>query len=360
MNTLLNSRLSKLFIAVSLIVSGLFLGKGTSLVHADSPVTSTAIYKAYLDVDIVADAGKNGLSRIVAEFLVSPNHPLDEKAAVINALYADISWSDKEHAEEYAQLVYGKSTASLDKSKLSAQEMFVIGYLKVLDHYLDPDITWITAAQKALPDSLTVALIKALAESQQNMDCSWVITEQVLNDTKLTKDMRQEAIDIITDYMVLYKGSSCQSVGQPDVNDLVDDIMQDAVVMSIGHSVVLVKGNKTAIDAANSSVVPYLREDTTMVPLKFIAAKFGASISVNTKKLEATVQYHNQKTSIPKVEIRNGRTFVPLRAVMNMFQKQIYYDQGLIIITSNISLDPLDQQNKRAAEQIRTVLLYMD
>jgi hypothetical protein len=238
--------------------------------------------------------------------------------------------------------------------------MFVIGYLKVLDHYLDPDITWITAAQKALPDSLTVALIKALAESQQNMDCSWVITEQVLNDTKLTKDMRQEAIDIITDYMVLYKGSSCQSVGQPAVNDLVDDILQDAVVMSIGHSVVLVKGNRSVIDAANSSVVPYLREGTTMVPLKFIAAKFGASISVNAKKLEATVQYHNQKTSIPKVEIRNGRTFVPLRAVMNSIKKQIYYDQGLIIITGNISLDPLDQQNKLAAEQIRTVLLYMD
>ncbi|MNH37848.1 hypothetical protein D3C79_988060 [compost metagenome] len=97
-----------------------------------------------------------------------------------------------------------------------------------------------------------------------------------------------------------------------------------------------------------------------MVPLKFIAAKFGASISVNAKKLEATVQYHNQKTSIPKVEIRNGRTFVPLRAVMNMFQKQIYYHQGLIIITGNISLDPLDQQNKLAAEQIRKVLLYMD
>lgn len=357
MNTMRCSRLSKLIIAAALVFSGLYLGSRPTLVHADSPVTSTAIYKAYLDMDIVAEAESNGLSRAVADFLASPGNPLDEKAAVINALYSGLSWSDQEHAEEYAQLVYGKSTASLDKSALSAQEIFVIGYLKVLDHYMNPDITWITAAQKALPDSLTVALVQALAQSQLNMDCSWSITEPVLNDTTLTKDLRQEAIDIITDYMVLYKGSPCQSSGQSADASLVNDILRDAVVLSIGHSNVLVKGTAAAVDSANTSVVPYIRDGRTMVPLKFIADKFGASIGVDAKKLEATVAYNNQTTTMADVEIRNGRTFVPLRAVMEIFKKQIYYYQGLIIITDNIALDPLDQQNIQAAEQIRLKLL---
>ncbi|MNB82477.1 hypothetical protein D3C75_292870 [compost metagenome] len=360
MNTLLNSRLSKLILATAIMFSGFFAGSAATRVYADSPVTSTAIYKAYLDVDIVAAAEKSGLNRTVADYLASSGNPLDVKAAAINALYSDLAWSDREHAEEYSQLVYGKSTAALDKSALSAQQLFVIGYLKVLDHYLDPDITWITAAQKALPDSQTVALIHALAASQQNMDCSWVITEQVLDDTELTKDLRQGAVNIITEYMVLYKGSPCQSSGeQPGVDRLADDILQDAVVLSIGQSAVLVKGNAAAIDSANSSVVPYIRNNTTMVPLKFISDKFGARIEVNTNKLEATVVYLNQKTVVPKVEIRNGRTFVPLRAVMDIFKKQTYYNKGLIIITANIALDAQNPLNQQAAELIRKELLSL-
>lgn len=230
MNTMKSSRLCKLIIAAALMCSVFFTGSGSALVYADSPVTSTAIYKAYLDVEIVAEAEKSGLNRTVADYLALPGNPLDVKAAVINALYSDLTWSDRDYAEEYAQLVYGKSTASLDKSTLSAQELFVIGYLKVLDHYLDPDITWITAAHKALPDSQTAALIQALAASQQNMDCGWIITDQVLNNTKLTKDLRPEAVAIITEYMSLYEGSPCQYQEEwTAINALTDAILKDGL-----------------------------------------------------------------------------------------------------------------------------------
>ncbi|KUP26161.1 stalk domain-containing protein [Paenibacillus sp. DMB5] len=357
MNTFMSSRLGKLIIAAAIMCTAFFTGSGSALVHADSPVTSTAIYKAYLDVKIVAEAEKNGLTRTVADYLALPANPLDVKAAVINALYSDLAWSDREHAEEYAQLVYGKSTASLDMSALNAQEMFVIGYLKVLDHYMEPDITWITAAQKALPDSQTVALIQALAAAQQNMDCSWIITEQVLNNTKLTKDIRPEAVDIITDYMALYKGSPCQSDGEGTTRSaLTDAILEDGVVLTVGDSVVLARNRLTRVDEDNYKVEPYIRNGRTMVPLKFISANFGANIAVDLKKLEATVLYMNRKTVIPNAEILNGRTFVPLRAAVEALNKQVYYDKGLIIITDKIIINPKDKLNTEAVEQIRNVL----
>ncbi len=357
MNTFMSSRLGRLIIAAAIMCAAFFTGSGSALVHADSPVTSTAIYKAYLDVKIVAEAEKNGLTRTVADYLALPANPVDVKAAAINALYSDLAWSDREHAEEYAQLVYGKSTATLDMSALSAQELFVIGYLKVLDHYMEPDITWITAAQKALPDSQTVALIQALAAAQQNMDCGWVITEQVLNNTKLTKDMRPAAVDIITDYMALYKGSPCQSDGEGTTRSaLTDAILEDGVVLTVGDSVVLARNRLTRVDEDNYKVEPYIRNGRTMVPLKFISANFGANIAVDLKKLEATVLYMNQKTVIPDAEILNGRTFVPLRAVADALKKHVYYDKGLIIITDKMTINPQDKQSIEAVEHIRRVL----
>ncbi|WP_342561378.1 stalk domain-containing protein [Paenibacillus sp. FSL R7-0345] len=357
MNTMKSSRLCKLIIAAALMCSVFFTGSGSALVYADSPVTSTAIYKAYLDVEIVAEAEKSGLNRTVADYLALPGNPLDVKAAVINALYSDLTWSDRDYAEEYAQLVYGKSTASLDKSTLSAQELFVIGYLKVLDHYLDPDITWITAAHKALPDSQTAALIQALAASQQNMDCGWIITDQVLNNTKLTKDLRPEAVAIITEYMSLYEGSPCQYQEEwTAINALTDAILKDGVVLTVGDYLVLARNQLTWVDENNNKVKPYIRDGRTMVPLKFISANFGANIAVDLKKLEATVIYMNQKTVISDAEILNGRTFVPLRAVADALKKHVYYDKGLIIITDKIIINPQDNQSIEAVEHIRRVL----
>ena len=59
-----------------------------NFVFADSPLTSTAIYKAYLDVPMVAKVSKsNGiLNDEVFDYLNSNLNSLDKKIAVINAL----------------------------------------------------------------------------------------------------------------------------------------------------------------------------------------------------------------------------------------------------------------------------------
>lgn len=361
MKTRVYSHWCKAFLVLSLIIIGCF-GSGLTTVHADSPLTSTAIYKAYLDVDMVAEAEKSGLNKNVADFLKSPGSPLDEKAAAVNALYSDQVWSDRDMAEAYSLLAYGKNTGALDKKELAAEEIFVIGYMKILDNYMEPDLSWISEAKMQLPDSLTAALIHMLGVSQLNMDCSWNYTEGVLTDTGLKEDIRPEAVDIITEYMKLYKGSPCQADSQDSLaaDSRINNILQNSILLSVGHSDVIVKGTKAQLDSANAKVVPYIRDGKTMVPLRFLSDMFGVGIRINPATHEITIEYNKLKIVMSErtkeMEIRSGRTFIPLRTVMDMFDKQIYYSRGLIIISDNLILDPRDPQDQQMTEQIRIQL----
>ena len=61
-----------------------------SIINADSPITSTDFYKAYLHIPEVEEAHEIGvLSEEIAEYLLGSENSLDKKAAVINALSWD-------------------------------------------------------------------------------------------------------------------------------------------------------------------------------------------------------------------------------------------------------------------------------
>ena len=134
----------------------------SAVIHADSPITATGFYEAYLDVKMVERAHLEGVMGLeIAEFLTSPENPIDVKAAVINAL----SWRFD-----------GKNNAEL---------------------------------YKVMKESFTVSIILALARGQNVMDYDWCevwrLTEEVLTNKELRQDLRPEATKMIIDYMVLYK-----------------------------------------------------------------------------------------------------------------------------------------------------------
>ena len=52
----------------------------------------------------------------------------------------------------------------------------------------------------------------------------------------------------------------------------------DTVCMKIGRSTAIAYGNKRQIDADNGQVVPYISNDRTMIPLRFVAETLGADI----------------------------------------------------------------------------------
>ena len=183
------------------------------ITHADSPITATKFYEAYLDVKMVERAHLEGVMGLeIAEFLSSPENPIDVKAAVINAL----SWKidGKSNAELYAYylaLLYHVSVTELDTEFLSADEVFCMGYLTAMDDYLHPEkaLPILEEAHKVMKESFTVSIILALARGQKVMDYDWCevwrLTEEVLKNKELRQDLRPEAIKMIIDYMVLYK-----------------------------------------------------------------------------------------------------------------------------------------------------------
>lgn len=180
-------------------------------VKADSPLTSTPISDAYTDLNIVVKAqNKSKMTIQFAKFLHSSKNDIDEKAAVINA----IGWSfeGESNAELYAKYTFGKKLDELNLSSLKADDLFCLGYLQALDDYFHPEksLPYFEKAVEKNSTSLTVSLIYTLAKAQNIMDdgdwCKmWEMTYQVLNDKSLYRDLREAAIKIIKDYMILYK-----------------------------------------------------------------------------------------------------------------------------------------------------------
>lgn len=178
----------------------------TCCVQADSPLTSTDFHTAYGDIKLVAAAAKSHkLNKEMAAFLSSPKTPIDQKAALCNALGWNIDGQTNASAFQ----------ASLGTRAPTPDEQFCLGYLTALDHYKDVSkaVPMLQKARKALPKSYTVALIAALVEAQyigtapdqREWAKIWPSIKAVLDNKSLKFDMRPAARDIILEYMEYYK-----------------------------------------------------------------------------------------------------------------------------------------------------------
>ncbi len=194
-------------IAASLII--LFAGN----LFCDSPITSTSFYSVYTDIKMVNKANKSGIiTPEIAKFLSSPKNPIDVKAAVINALSWDIDGKNNGPLFfEYLSEKYNKHIDSLEIDDLSCDEVFCYGYLLAMDDYfyVGEALDMLDFAWEENDTSFTISIIHALIEAQDIMDYDWcevwMLTEDILLDEYLIIDMREEAIEIIVDYMSLYK-----------------------------------------------------------------------------------------------------------------------------------------------------------
>ncbi len=182
--------------------------------YADSPITSTPFADVYCDeYKIVQKASISGVMTLeIATYLSNPDEPIDVKAAVINAL----SWKfeGKNNAELYTwylAITYKKELDELYLEDLHPDEVFCLGYLTIMDDYFNPEpaISILEEAKEMNEMSFTVAIILTLTKAQKAMDSDWCtvwkLTEAVLEDDKLERDLDKRAIDIIVDYMSLYK-----------------------------------------------------------------------------------------------------------------------------------------------------------
>ncbi len=174
-----------------------------------------------------------------------------------------------------------------------------------------------------------------------------------------------------------------------DIDDL---YFGESVTLVVDTPTALVKGQPIRIDNDNTDVVPIIDENNrTLVPLRFIAEAFGAEVDWNPdtqwqitvftqdgkyvgmrvgETTYETGDYQGKTAGTPgsgtvsvvantKSEtmdtapvIRDDRTLVPLRALVEALGKTVYWNDGLIVI-SDIDVTMGDAAAKAQKENIQ-------
>lgn len=127
--------------------------------------------------------------------------------------------------------------------------------------------------------------------------------------------------------------------------------LNHAVALFVNNAKAFVDNAETQIDPENADVVPVVKQDRTLVPLRFIAENFGCevsydgatqgitiknddiTVSMTIGKAEYTVNGEQKTLDVP-AELSNDRTLVPLRAVSEALDKEVFWQDGLIVITN--------------------------
>ena len=120
------------------------------------------------------------------------------------------------------------------------------------------------------------------------------------------------------------------------------------------------------VDANNADVKPVIENSRTLVPVRFIAESFGAEvtfddatrvigISLGDKTIqmqldsaEYTVNGETKTLDVPAKSV-NGRTLIPLRALVEALGKEVFWDnRGLIVISNEAGL--VTEEDKEAID----------
>ena len=137
--------------------------------------------------------------------------------------------------------------------------------------------------------------------------------------------------------------------------EVVKESIKDSLVLFVGSPMASVNGVKRLVDTQNSNVMPVIKDERTLVPVRLIAESFGGEVSwdenqnlvsivsgVNTIKIkigEKKINVNGSDTAIDtEAIVENGRTLLPLRAISEALSKKVFwFNWGLIIISDDKS-----------------------
>lgn len=169
----------------------------------------------------------------------------------------------------------------------------------------------------------------------------------------------------------------------PDNNggevDPVDPLREErkagTIVLQIDNYAVSLNGMLKWVDKDNKNVVPYIENDRTMVPLRFISEAFGAEVTWDAEtetvgialdNAEITMQINNQTYTLNGEAaemdvapvIRESRTMVPLRFVSEALNKSVYWNGTTRVVVIAPIDKPWDDKDP-TTQQLMTDTLWM-
>lgn len=191
---------------------------------ADSPLTSTEFYKAYLDIPVVKDASENPkkLSKEAKAYLFDESNPLDVKIALINAVGWDIEGAStyidyieycfEHYPREKYHIVKDKELTVEDiYNATSCEQMAVLVYLHAMADYRDTksNYAFMEYAMQSPINKQSFMLPMGLIVAQTALDSDdWGNISPAMSyyiNSPEIKDMRPEAIKLVMEYINEYK-----------------------------------------------------------------------------------------------------------------------------------------------------------
>ena len=146
------------------------------------------------------------------------------------------------------------------------------------------------------------------------------------------------------------------------------------VTLRLNKTTAIQNGTKTTIDSQGTK--PFIISGKTMVPMRFVAEKMGGKVSyksdaqpivmtygdrkveirLNSKEMKVTVDGKAAKVTLEvAAQTKNGRTYIPLRAISQALGFTVYYDAGTEIIVVNNPSMSTAIRNERIAEGKKTI-----
>lgn len=143
------------------------------------------------------------------------------------------------------------------------------------------------------------------------------------------------------------------------------DKLSQSVALFVGSSDAVVNNVDRKIEEGAQRVVPYVKQGRTLVPLRFIAEAFGAQVNWIPEFRRVTIQIDDKTMALiideknllikdkgleqnilldVAAEIYENRTFVPLRQLVEAMGKNVFWSDGLIIISDSESFDETKQE----------------
>lgn len=136
-------------------------------------------------------------------------------------------------------------------------------------------------------------------------------------------------------------------------------LSKDAVALAIGKPTSYVNWERQLIDKDNIDIVPFIENDSTYVPARFLSEALGATVEWKENKAYVdldgeTIVFTPGSTDVeykgavvdagaPLLN-KDGRIFVPLRAVSELYGKKVFWDDCGLVIVSGYDLE--DKMNE--------------
>ncbi len=152
--------------------------------------------------------------------------------------------------------------------------------------------------------------------------------------------------------------------------------LKDTIIFQIDNYAVSKEGTLCHVDPANKNVFPFIQNDRTFVPLRFIAESLGLEVlwdeqteTVTLKKEENELIFTiNKSTYIKNGEeltldsppiLQESRTFVPLRAVSEGFDNDVCWVEQTSLVIISPKENPWDVKNTIEQGLMRDTLLIL-